>query len=126
MAGVEYARLGEPPGLPGSSARPTSTRALPLQLRSFAIAREDKAVAEGLFGSLKIELIGRRPCPTRGHIADAGRRQNDAFYDAYRLHSTLGQRTPAEVEKAPYRLAQAPRATHPRKRNNATRWGSTT
>ena len=59
----------------------------------------DNAVVESFFGSLKVELINRRPWPTRRQAIDAIAEYVDVLYDAQRLHSSLGYRTPAEVER---------------------------
>jgi transposase InsO family protein len=67
----------------------------------------DNAVVESFFGSLKSELIDRRPWPTRRQVIDAIDDYIEVFYDTQRLHSTLGYRTPAEVERYHHRAAQA-------------------
>ena len=57
----------------------------------------DNALAESFFASLKGELTGIRPWPTRA----AARRavvEYIGWYNGTRLHSTLGYRTPAEFE----------------------------
>lgn len=67
----------------------------------------DNAVAESFFGSLKSELIDRRPWPTRRQAIDALADYIEVFYDTQRLHSTLGYRTPAEFERGHARMTQA-------------------
>lgn len=67
----------------------------------------DNAVVESFFGSLQNELVDRRPWPTRRAAIDAIAEYVDVFYDCRRLHSTLGYRTPAEVEREHWSLARA-------------------
>ena len=67
----------------------------------------DNAVIESFFGSLKSELIDRRPWPTRRQAIDALADYIEVFYDSQRLHSTLAYRTPAEVEHNHHTTAQA-------------------
>jgi putative transposase len=67
----------------------------------------DNAVAESFFGTLKSELIDRRPWPTMHQATDALADYIDVFYDSQRLHSTLGYRTPAEVEAHHHKVTQA-------------------
>ncbi len=67
----------------------------------------DNAVIESFFGSLKSELIDRQPWATRSHAMRALDEYIEVFYDSQRLHSTLGYRTPAEVEREHHRMSQA-------------------
>jgi len=67
----------------------------------------DNAVAESFFGTLESELIDRTPWPTRRQAIDALADYIDVFYDSQRLHSALGYRTPAEVERGQVRMTQA-------------------
>ncbi len=67
----------------------------------------DNAVAESFFGGLKRELINRQPWPTRREVVHALTDHIEVFYDAQRLHSSLGYRTPAEVERYHRRATQA-------------------
>lgn len=59
----------------------------------------DNAVAESFFGSLKSDLVDRYSWPTRDGVIDALAEHIEVFYDAQRLHSSLGYRTPAEVKR---------------------------
>jgi transposase InsO family protein len=61
----------------------------------------DNAVAESFFATLKTELVYRRQWRTRYELRDSLFEYLEVFYNRRRLHSTLGYRTPAEVE-APY------------------------
>ena len=65
----------------------------------------DNAVAESFFATLKTELVYRRSWATRVDLRAAIFEYIDAFYNHRRLHSTLGYRTPAEVETAYYASA---------------------
>jgi len=65
----------------------------------------DNAVAESFFATLKTELVYRRSWRTRKELRDAVFEYIEVFYNRRRFHSTLGYRTPAEVE-APF-LQQA-------------------
>ena len=60
----------------------------------------DNAVVESFFGSLKQELVHHvrwdGPAQARAAIHD----YIEVFYNRQRLHSTLGYRTPAEVDQA--------------------------
>ena len=60
----------------------------------------DNAVAESFFASLKTELVYRRSWDTRVELRAAVFEYLEVFYNRQRLHSTLGYRTPAEVEES--------------------------
>jgi putative transposase len=59
----------------------------------------DNAVVESFFATLKTELIHRAHWSTRRQVRDALTEYIEVFYNAHRLHSSLGYRTPAECEK---------------------------
>ncbi len=59
----------------------------------------DNAVVESFFGTLKTELIDRRPWPTRRAAQDAIREYIEIFYNRQRRHSSLGYKTPAQFEE---------------------------
>ena len=58
----------------------------------------DNAVVESFFGTLKTELIHRQTWPTHASARSAIHDYLELFYNRKRRHSTLGYRTPAEVE----------------------------
>lgn len=60
----------------------------------------DNAVAESFFATLKTELVYRRTWSTRLELRAALFEYIEVFYNRRRLHSTLGYKTPAEMEAA--------------------------
>jgi len=66
----------------------------------------DNAVAESFFSTLKTELVQRRRWSSRLELRSAVFEYIEVFYNRRRLHSSLGYRTPAEVE-SDYALAHA-------------------
>jgi putative transposase len=66
----------------------------------------DNAVAESFFGTLKNELIYRRPWLTREAAHDAISEYIEIFYNRIRRHSTIGNVSPARFEE----MAQAKEA----------------
>ncbi len=66
----------------------------------------DNAVAESFFGTLKNELIYRRPWLTRLEAGDAISEYIEIFYNRIRRHSTIGGVSPARFEE----MAQAKEA----------------
>ena len=58
----------------------------------------DNAVAESFFAALKNELVYRTAFPTPEHARRAVSEYVEVFYNRQRIHSTLGYRTPLEVE----------------------------
>ncbi len=59
----------------------------------------DNAVAESFFGTLKNELIYRRPWSTREETHDAIGEYIEIFYNRIRRHSTIGGMSPAKFEE---------------------------
>ncbi len=59
----------------------------------------DNAVAESFFGTLKNELIYRRPWSTREEAHDAIGEYIEIFYNRIRRHSTIGGMSPAKFEE---------------------------
>ena len=59
----------------------------------------DNAVVESFFATLKIELIHRRAWPTRREVREAISEYIELFYNAHRLHSSAGYRSPNDREK---------------------------
>ena len=59
----------------------------------------DNAVVESFFGTLKTELIYRRPWPTRESVHQAVAAYIELDYNTKRRHSFLGQRSPANFER---------------------------
>lgn len=59
----------------------------------------DNAVAESFFGTLKNELIYRRPWSTRAAARDAIGEYIEIFYNRIRRHSTIGGTSPAKFEE---------------------------
>jgi transposase InsO family protein len=66
----------------------------------------DNAVAESFFATLKNELVHGRTWTSRLDLRAAVFDYIEMFYNRRRLHSTLGYKTPAQVEKE-YALACA-------------------
>lgn len=58
----------------------------------------DNAMAESFFAALKNELVYRTAFPTQEHARRAVAEYIEVFYNRQRIHSTLGYRTPLEVE----------------------------
>jgi len=65
----------------------------------------DNAVVESFFATLKAELIDRRSWPTRSAVRKAISEYVELFYNAQRLHSSLGYRAPNDFEKMFIRTA---------------------
>ncbi len=59
----------------------------------------DNAVAESFFGTLKNELIYRRPWLDRETVRDAISEYIEVFYNRIRRHSTIGNISPAKFEE---------------------------
>lgn len=66
----------------------------------------DNAVAESFFGTLKRELVHRHRFSTRAAAKTAVFDYIECFYNRRRLHSTIGQLSPAEFERR-YAVATA-------------------
>jgi transposase InsO family protein len=60
----------------------------------------DNAVAESFFATLKTELVYRQRWTSRLELRSAVFEYIEVFYNRRRLHSSLGYKTPAEVESA--------------------------
>jgi len=58
----------------------------------------DNAVAESFFATLKKELVHRRSWPDRSTLRNALFDSIEVFYNRRRLHSTIGYKTPAQLE----------------------------
>lgn len=67
----------------------------------------DNAVAESFFSTLKEELVYRSTFPTRAVARAAIFEFIEVFYNRSRLHSTLGNLTPAEYEEQRLKQPQA-------------------
>ncbi len=67
----------------------------------------DNAAAESFFASLKKELVHRTAFPTPAKARTAIAEYVEVFYNRQRLHSSLGYRTPAQVEAQHYAPPQA-------------------
>jgi putative transposase len=59
----------------------------------------DNAVVESFFATLKTELIEGRAWATRREVRAAISEYIELFYNAHRLHSSLGYRAPNDFEK---------------------------
>jgi putative transposase len=66
----------------------------------------DNAVAESFFSTLKTELVHRQRWTSRLALRSAVFEYIEVFYNRRRLHSSIGYKTPAEVE-SDYALATA-------------------
>ncbi len=60
----------------------------------------DNSVVESFFGTLKNELIYRKPWPTRESAHQAVAEYIELFYNIRRRHSFLGQQSPRDYEIA--------------------------
>jgi putative transposase len=58
----------------------------------------DNAVAESFFATLKTELVYRRSWVTRADLRAAVFQYIEVFYNRRRLHSSIGYKTPAQLE----------------------------
>lgn len=68
----------------------------------------DNAVVESFFGTLKNELIYRRPWPSRSQARTAIAEYIEVFYNGIRRHSYLDNQSPVEHERrAEERVARA-------------------
>lgn len=65
----------------------------------------DNAVAESFFGTLKNELIYRRPWLDRESARDAISEYIEVFYNRIRRHSTIGNVSPAKFEEMELAIA---------------------
>lgn len=65
----------------------------------------DNAVAESFFSTLKTELLHRKSWRSREELHAALFDYIEVFYNRRRIHSTLGYKTPAEVEDRYGRVA---------------------
>jgi transposase InsO family protein len=66
----------------------------------------DNAVAESFFATLKTELVHGRTWPARYELRAAVFEYIEIFYNRRRLHSSIGYKSPAEIERD-YALAAA-------------------
>jgi transposase InsO family protein len=66
----------------------------------------DNAVAESFFSTLKLELVHGRRWSDRAELRSALFEYIEIFYNRRRLHSSIGYRTPAELEDE-YNAARA-------------------
>ncbi|MEU0486696.1 integrase core domain-containing protein, partial [Streptosporangium sp. NPDC006013] len=60
----------------------------------------DNALAESFFSTLKGEMPGDRPWPSRAAARTAIFEFIESWYNLHRLHSSLGYRSPADFEAA--------------------------
>ena len=67
----------------------------------------DNALAESFFAALKNELVYLTSFPTPEHARRAVVEYIEVFYNRQRIHSTLGYRTPLEVEQFHQKTAEA-------------------
>ena len=58
----------------------------------------DNAVAESFWATLQTELLDRQTWATRSQLRAAVFDYIEGFYNRKRLHSSLGYKTPMEVE----------------------------
>ena len=67
----------------------------------------DNALAESFFGTLKNECVHRHVFPTHRHARTAIAKYIVTFYNRRRIHSSLGYRTPQQVENEHHSLSPA-------------------
>jgi putative transposase len=68
----------------------------------------DNATCEAFFASLERELTGCQRFDSRAHVRQAVFEWIEVFYNRRRLHSTLGNRSPAEFEEQHERRSPKP------------------
>ncbi|GAA3387948.1 IS3 family transposase [Cryptosporangium minutisporangium] len=59
----------------------------------------DNALAESFFGSMQLELLDRRPWPTRQELANAIFEWIEAWHNPRPRHSALGNLSPIDYER---------------------------
>ncbi len=59
----------------------------------------DNAIAESFFAALKLELMEGPIYSTREHATQAIFEYLEIFHNRIRMHSSLGYRSPAQIER---------------------------
>lgn len=67
----------------------------------------DNAMAESFWSTLKTEFYDRRKSPTRNEARREIARWIEIFYNRRRWHSSIGNRSPVDVENAHHQAATA-------------------
>ena len=69
----------------------------------------DNAVAETFFATLKVELIHRRPWPSRADVVQAIFASVETWYNPHRRHGSLGYISPVAFEASQPSALSAPK-----------------
>jgi transposase len=101
----EWVRLSEESGDSISEDERIELKRLRKEVRELRMEKEILAKATAFFGTLKNELIYRRPWLDRESARDAISEYTEMFYNRIRRHSTIGNISPAKFEEM--ELAQA-------------------